>query len=275
MVDVEQKQSGRRFLAPRPRQHRLDHRVKATAIEDAGQRIDERGFAMLHFELLLRRGDEQERQHQRDDKGLEKDERMHRRTDAGIEAQIRLAENQGGEETGEEERAVDAKNEGGGARHGLHAFRGAWDVPGIVMVAPAARGDTWSFFGGRDVDVSVVERAVAQAFARCSIDRRLVAVGGFSDGASYALTLGLTNGDLFRAVIALSPGGAHTDSRVGAPRVFVAHGTGDPVLPVEGSDAIVRSLRNDGYRVTYRRFSGVHEVRPEIARASVRWFVRG
>jgi len=164
---------------------------------------------------------------------------------------------------------------GGGARDGLDAFRGAWDVPGVVMVAPAARGSTWSFLGGRDVDVPGIERAVAQVLARCRIDRRLVAVGGFSDGASYALTLGLTNGDLFRAVIALSPGGAHTDSRVGAPRVFVAHGTGDPVLPVEGSDAIVRSLRNDGYRVTYRRFSGVHEVRPEIARASVRWFVRG
>jgi predicted esterase len=164
---------------------------------------------------------------------------------------------------------------GGGAGDGLFAFRGAWDIPGVVMVAPAAKGSTWSILGGRDVDVPVVERAVAQAFARCRIDPRLVAVGGFSDGASYALTLGLTNGDLFRAVIALSPGGAHTDSRVGAPRVFVAHGTGDPVLPIALSDAIVRSLRNDGYRVTYRRFSGVHEVRPEIARASVRWFLNG
>jgi phospholipase/carboxylesterase len=163
----------------------------------------------------------------------------------------------------------------GGAGGGLYAFRGAWDIPGVVMVSPAARGSTWSFFRGRDVDVPVVERAVAQAFARCRIDRRLVAVGGFSDGASYALTLGLTNGDLFRAVIALSPGGAHTDSRVGAPRVFVAHGTGDPVLPIELSDRIVRSLRNDGYQVTYRRFSGVHEVRPEIARSAVLWFLRG
>jgi phospholipase/carboxylesterase len=164
---------------------------------------------------------------------------------------------------------------GGGARDGLFAFRGAWDIPGVVMVAPASRGSTWSFFGGRDVDVSFVERAVAEAFARCRIDRRFVAVGGFSDGASYALTLGLTNGDVFRSIIALSPGGAHTDSRVGAPRVFVAHGTGDQVLPIEASDAVVRSLRNDGYLVTYRRFSGVHEVQPEIARAAVRWLLRG
>ena len=164
---------------------------------------------------------------------------------------------------------------GGGARDGLYAFRGAWKVPGVVMVAPASRGSTWSFFSGRDIDVPVVERAVAQALARCRIDRHLVAVGGFSDGASYALTLGLTNGDLFHGVIALSPGGAHTDSRVGAPRIFVAHGTGDTVLPIEGSDAMVRSLRIDGYLVTFRRFAGVHEVRPGIARDAVRWFLRG
>ena len=43
--------------------------------------------------------------------------------------------------------------------------------------------------------------------SRCSIDRRRIAVGGFSDGATYALTLGVSNGDLFPAVIAFSPGG--------------------------------------------------------------------
>jgi phospholipase/carboxylesterase len=33
-----------------------------------------------------------------------------------------------------------------------------------------------------------------------------VALGGFSDGASYALSLDLTNGDLFASLIAFSPG---------------------------------------------------------------------
>jgi phospholipase/carboxylesterase len=163
----------------------------------------------------------------------------------------------------------------GGAGGGLYAFRGAWKVPGVVMVAPASKGSTWSYLSGSDVDLPVVQRALTQAFARCPINPRLVAVGGFSDGASYALTLGLTNGDRFRAIIALSPGGAVAPDRVGKPRVFVAHGTADPVLPIERtSDRIVRSLRNDGYTVTYRRFKGVHEVRPEIAGAAVRWFLR-
>ena len=86
-----------------------------------------------------------------------------------------------------------------------------------------------------------------------------------------ALWLGLTNGDLFHAVIALSGGGELPDKRTGGkPRVFVAHGRLDGVIPVSvGGDAIVRELRTQGYDVTYRRFRGGHRVDPSIARAAV------
>jgi phospholipase/carboxylesterase len=164
----------------------------------------------------------------------------------------------------------------GGAGGGLYAFRGAWDVPGMVMVAPASAGPTWSFIRGRDEDLPVVNRALALAFARCRVDPARVAVGGFSDGATYALTLGIANGDLFRAVIALSAGGILAESSVGRPRVFIAHGMRDDVLPIKQTgDRIARTLRDHGYQVTYRRFAGRHEVRPEIARAAVDWFLRG
>jgi phospholipase/carboxylesterase len=162
----------------------------------------------------------------------------------------------------------------GGARGGLYALRGGWSFPGVVMVAPSAGGSTWSFFQGRDEDLPFVNRALARAFARCRVDPQRIAVGGFSDGATYALTLGLRNGDLFRAVVALSPGGVLAENAIGKPRVFIAHGTLDNVLPIERtSDVIVRELRTHGYRVTYRRFRGGHEARPEISRVAFRWFL--
>ncbi len=156
----------------------------------------------------------------------------------------------------------------GGAPGGLYAFRGAWDVPGLVIVAPAAVGSAWTL---GEVDVRFVDRALQRAFARCRVDARRVAIGGFSSGAGMALWLGLANGDLFRGVIALSGGGSLPDERVGKPRVFVAHGMRDQVIPIEfGGDRIVRRLRSDGgYRVTYRRFAGGHRVVPAIARAAV------
>lgn len=163
----------------------------------------------------------------------------------------------------------------GGSPGGLYAFRGGWSEPGLVMVAPAAAGTTWSFLRGRDTDLEFVDRSLARAFARCRVDRRLIGVGGFSDGATYALRLGLMNGDLFRAVISLSAGGLVVDDTVGKPRVFITHGTRDGVLPIaRTSDVAVRELRRAGYRVTYRRFAGGHEARPEISRAAVRWFLR-
>jgi phospholipase/carboxylesterase len=163
---------------------------------------------------------------------------------------------------------------GGGSRDGLYAFRGAWRTPGLVLVAPAARGSTWSLLTGRDTDVVTVNRALARAWKRCRIDRRQVATGGFSDGATYALSLGLQNGNVFRAVLALSPGGVLAERNVGRPRVFIAHGTRDDVLPISRSEEIVRTLRASGYSVTFRRFRGGHEARPELSREAVRWFVR-
>jgi phospholipase/carboxylesterase len=155
----------------------------------------------------------------------------------------------------------------GGAPGGLYAFRAAWDVPGLVIVAPAAAGSAWTV---SDTDVLFVDRALQLAFAHCRVDSRRVAVGGFSSGAGMALWLGLANGHLFRGVISLSGGGSLPDERVGKPRIFVAHGTQDRVIPIAlGGDEVVRRLRSGGYAVTYRRFDGGHRVVPSMARAAV------
>jgi predicted esterase len=140
-------------------------------------------------------------------------------------------------------------------------------VPGLVIVAPSAAGTTWTL---EQQDVQFVDRTLQAAFARCRVNKSRVAVGGFSAGAGLALWLGLTNGKLFRAIIALSGGGSLPDEREGRPTVFVAHGVADNVIPIAyGGDAIVRQLRAEGYRVTYRRFAGGHRPLPAIARAAV------
>jgi phospholipase/carboxylesterase len=164
---------------------------------------------------------------------------------------------------------------GGSAPEGLFVFRGAWKVPGLVLVAPAALGNTWSALHRRkDLDLATVNRSLAEAWRRCRIDRRRVAVGGFSDGATYALSVGLQNGDVFRSVLALSPGGLLDVERRGKPRVFIGHGRRDDVLPIGRSEATVRTLRSSGYRVTYKRFDAGHEVTPAISSAAVRWYLQ-
>ena len=65
-----------------------------------------------------------------------------------------------------------------------------------------------------------MDQALAETLQRLPVDPACLAIGGFSDGASYAVSLGLTNGDLFSHVLAFSPGFAAPARRRGRPRVF-------------------------------------------------------
>jgi predicted esterase len=97
-----------------------------------------------------------------------------------------------------------------------------------------------------------------------------VAVAGFSDGASYALSIGLASGDLFAHVLAWSPGFLAPSDAVGRPRVFVSHGIHDRVLPIDRcSRRLVPVLRADGYDVHYQEFDGGHSVPPDVLAGSL------
>ncbi|WP_207955710.1 alpha/beta hydrolase [Rubrobacter marinus] len=121
-------------------------------------------------------------------------------------------------------------------------------------------------------DAAALDVALEKVFSSHAVDPARVAVGGYSDGASYALSLGLSNGDLFTRVLAFSPGFVAPASRVGSPRFFVSHGTRDGWLPIDMcSRRIVPDLERAGYEVRYREFEGGHVVPPGIGREAVEW----
>jgi phospholipase/carboxylesterase len=125
--------------------------------------------------------------------------------------------------------------------------------------------------GGYGPDVAFLEQALSAVFARFAVGP--LAVSGFSDGASYALSIGLANGDLFGHVLAWSPGFMAPPDLAGRPRVFVSHGTDDRVLPIDRcSRRLVPVLRADGYDVRYEEFEGGHVVPPDVLAASLDWF---
>ena len=122
------------------------------------------------------------------------------------------------------------------------------------------------------VDVAFLDRALAQVFDRYDVDPARVVIGGFSDGASYALSLGLANGRLFRRILAFSPGFAVPPSFDGKPPVFVAHGEADQILPIEStSRRLVPGLRRRGYEVTYVEFRDDHRVRDDVVEEAFAW----
>ena len=143
---------------------------------------------------------------------------------------------------------------------------------GMLVLAPDSRGTTWDVIrGGYGPDVAFLDQALSAVFARFAVGP--LAVSGFSDGASYALSIGLANGDLFGHVLAWSPGFMAPPDLAGRPRVFVSHGTDDRVLPIDRcSRRLVPVLRADGYDVRYDEFDGGHVVPPAVLAGSLDWF---
>lgn len=149
------------------------------------------------------------------------------------------------------------------------------DAAGVILLAPDSRGRTWDTITGRaGPDVDFLNLAVRTAFARFALRRDRVALAGFSDGGSYALSVGLANGSLFRHIMAFSPGFLAPLGREGAPHVFMAHGTADPVLPIESCSRTIRQrLLHYGYDVTYQEFNGGHIVPAAIVQSALTWWL--
>lgn len=161
------------------------------------------------------------------------------------------------------------------ARNYLDSFQPLADELGIIILAPEATSRTWDLvLGGFGPDVEFINLALETAFRTVHVDPARICSSGFSDGASYSLSLGMTNGDFLTRIAAYSPGFLQAAGQRGQPEFFIAHGTMDQVLPVESSRYIVGELRSAGYNVEYREFDGPHAVSLSLTRASYEWMVR-
>ena len=149
----------------------------------------------------------------------------------------------------------------------------AYEEAGVAVLAPNSRDTTWDAIRGDfGPDVEHLNRVLEGAFNLAAIDPARVALGGFSDGASYAISLGLINGDFFRSVVAFSPGFVIDVKPQGKPRFFISHGTRDHILPINRcGHRIAADLKSSGYDVTFREFDGDHEIPADVAREGLKF----
>jgi predicted esterase len=171
---------------------------------------------------------------------------------------------------------------GGSADNWFGSYGDRAEAAGMALVAPESRGRTWGlFYGARGYegadagDVAFIDQAFASICDRCPIDPSRVYIAGFSDGASYALSVGLTNGDIFKRVIAFSPGVLTGVDRHGTPEVMISHGSQDEVIHVQNGGALITQLlRDNGYDVYYGEFAGGHEVPSQVSDEAFSWLDR-
>lgn len=164
---------------------------------------------------------------------------------------------------------------GGGADaySGIQPFLPFAESARVILISPDSRNVTWDRrYGGFAVDARFMDNALSDTFLRCAIDPAKIAIAGFSDGASYALSLGLTNGDLFKQIVAFSPGFMIPNVQRGKPEIFVSHGTQDSIQPIDtNSRVFVPRLQAANYDVTYREFAGGHQMPPAVTTEAFAW----
>lgn len=146
------------------------------------------------------------------------------------------------------------------------------DETGTIVLAPYSTIGTWDAIRGTfGRDIAVLDASLRWVFERWRIDPRRIVISGFSDGGTYALSVGVANGDVFTRIAAWSPGFMIPVKAVGKPPVLISHGTDDEILPIDRtSRQIVPALRSAGYTVDYREFKGPHAIQKPILEAMIR-----
>lgn len=135
----------------------------------------------------------------------------------------------------------------------------------IVEMDLANRADE----AGVLASVGEVDTLIARENARGVPSSRIV-LAGFSQGGAVALAAGLRRREPLAGLVGLStylpaPNGAQAALVDGANRqpVFMAHGTQDPVVPLQGGLQSAQLLRGLGFEVDWRTYPMPHSVSME------------
>ena len=164
---------------------------------------------------------------------------------------------------------------GGSAEKILPMMRDHAEERGFLLLAPQSLFPTWDIvIAGNGPDRERLDVALEEVASRYMIDPTRFAFAGHSDGGSYTLSLGPTNGHIVTHMIVSSAGFMSVHMQAGAPRIFISHGLRDEQIPIERSGRRhAAALKDAGYDVTYVEYDGPHAWRPAVAARAVDFFL--
>ena len=173
----------------------------------------------------------------------------------------------------------------------MKAYRDEAERRQALFLVPRSHGMTWDLIehavaksggGARPEgrpDLDFLEYAYDLIFRRYPVDAERLGLLGYSDGASYALSVGLSNPELFRAVMAWAAGFVAIENEAAAqdtrrPAVLIEYGTHDELFPFEQVAVPMREqLEAFGCAVTFRvDQGGRHRPSGQFQDEALDWF---
>ncbi len=164
---------------------------------------------------------------------------------------------------------------GGSAQKVFPDFQAQADKHKFLLMLPQSTYPTWDLtVGGNGPDLEKLERALAEVNSHFTIDPSHFGFCGFSDGASYSLSIGLSNGNILSHIIAMSGGFMNLYVPRGKAPVFIAHSPEDEQLPMNTSGFFhYKELKQNGYDVTFHEFHGRHLIHQPVVEAAMDFFL--
>jgi predicted esterase len=149
-----------------------------------------------------------------------------------------------------------------------------------LFLVPRSVEPTWDLITGvGEADLEFLEYAWDLIYRRYPVDAERQVLLGYSDGASYALSIALSNPGFFDAALCWAAGFVVVDrSAIGRAgrksRVYLEYGTHDPIFPFEQIALPMReNLRAAGHEVEFSvDEGGRHWPSGTFQREALEWY---
>lgn len=162
----------------------------------------------------------------------------------------------------------------------MKAYRDEPERRQALFLIPRSLNATWDLICSEDrPDLDFLEYAYDLIYRRYPVDPERQALLGYSDGASYALSIGLSNPSIFSAVMGWAAGFCTVDSTFvetddRKAQILLEYGTDDPVFSFQQIALPMRdALERAGYRVEFRvHEGGRHRPSRSFQSETLDWF---
>ncbi|MCJ8143231.1 esterase [Ancylobacter sp. A5.8] len=164
---------------------------------------------------------------------------------------------------------------GGSAEKIMPILRRHAEERGFLLLVPQSLLPTWDIvIAGNGPDRERLDIGLAEVASRFTLDPARFAFAGHSDGGSYSLSTGLSNGHVVTHILAFSAGFMTVLAQEGSPKVFIAHGQNDTQTPIATAGrSHAAKLRAAGYELTYVEHPGPHASQPAMVQLGVDYFL--
>jgi poly(3-hydroxybutyrate) depolymerase len=139
----------------------------------------------------------------------------------------------------------------GGAFADILVIPGLASVPAVIVAADAGSINGWS--GSDEGDVMWLAEEIAKVYP---IDRKRVAITGYSAGGAQTWQLANRHQDFFTAAIPMSARPRTTEQKWRIP-VYVIHSRNDELTPIETVEAYVAAEQSAGAPMALHAVTGI------------------